>query len=136
MSQGFSTVEATAILNHVMGKTSLVQPTQIDVALWVGDPGETGAGGAEAAGTYYARVATTPAGHWAVATGASIANSAAITFPTAGIGGWGTVDYVAIFDYNGGSPIFLGRGSLASSQIIVEGNTPRYGIGALTVTLD
>lgn len=136
MAQGFSTVEATAVLNHVMGKTALVQPTQIDIAGWSGDPGETGSGGAEVAGTGYARVATTPAGHWASATGAAIANNATITFPTAGVGGWGTIDYVALFNYNGGSPIFIGRGSLAASQIVLEGDTPRFSIGALTITLD
>lgn len=83
------------LLDHLVGKGSYTMPT-VYMALSTADPTDDASGVAEPSGSGYARVATSAA-TWDAASGGSIANAAAIEFPTA-TGSWGTISHIALFD--------------------------------------
>lgn len=104
------------------------------VALHDGAPGVDGAAN-EVTGTDYARVATSAAtwGTASTATPSVVSNVAAITFPTAGTGGWGTVSAFSLWTASsGGTCVWTGT---LNSQAIVEGNTPEIAIGEADITI-
>lgn len=129
---GFTNTYENAVLNHVMMKTALSQPSRIDVALWIGDPGEDLSGGAEVSGGNYSRVATT-ASDWNTASGGVISNAVDLEFPQASAD-WGTVTHVVLFDYNSGSPIGMLYGALGTSKEIKSGDTAKFYAGSLTIS--
>lgn len=104
------------------------------VSLWVGDPTDTGSGGAEATYTGYARkdVARNTGG-WTVTNGVA-SNAAKITFGACTALS-STVTHFGIHTaVTGGS--FLYSGALTAQLAITAGITPEMAIGALTVTED
>ena len=119
------------LLDHALNDGAYTAPT-IYVGLSTADPGDNAAALAEPSGNGYARVETS-ASDWAAASGGSKANAAAITFPEAS-GSWGTVTYVCLFDA-ATSGNLLASGALTEGLAITNGQTPRFSIGALTVTL-
>ena len=91
----------------------------------------------EPSGNGYARVAVTNnASNFvsaaAPATGWTMENATAITFPLA-TGSWGTVTNVAIFDA-ASTGNCVAYGSLTSSQAIVNNDIASFAIDALTIT--
>ena len=128
----FSNYLETNLLDQIVGKTDYTMPTAY-IALFVGNPGETGAGGAEISGNNYARVSTA-GGDWNAAVSGSIDNANDITFPQAS-GSWGTIDYFAIYDAATTGNL-LAYGALDTSKAIGNGDTPKFAAGALVITLD
>jgi len=123
------------LLDHIVGKTAYPMPTCY-VALWIGDPLDTGAGGAEVSGTGYTRVATAGA-DWNAASGGSISNVNDITFPEAG-GDWGTVDHFALMNAAAAGDM-LAHGSLTTPKHIESGEIAKFtgeNPGDLVITLD
>lgn len=117
------------ILDHVFGEASYTAPTWY-VALFTADPGETGASG-EVTGGDYARVllgATTR-------TVSSVANDAAVEFAEASAG-WGIVTHFGLFDASSGATNFLAGGQLAAPKTVLTGDSVKFAIGSLTITLD
>lgn len=98
--EGLSEYASKKILEHAMGKTAWTMPTNVYVALFIGDPLGAGSELADPPATDYAREQTTGAS-WGTAAftspTASITSAANIDFGTAGAD-WGTVTYVAIYD--------------------------------------
>ncbi|KKN60030.1 hypothetical protein LCGC14_0536170 [marine sediment metagenome] len=128
----FSNYLELKLLDEIVGKTAFTMPTAY-LALFVGDPLDTGAGGSEVSGNNYARVSTA-GGDWNAAASGSIDNANAITFPQAS-GSWGTVDYFAIFDAASAGNL-LASGVLDSSKAVGSGDTPEFAAGAIVITLD
>ena len=120
------------ILDHLFGKGSYTPPT-IHVGLSTADPGDSGAGLSEPSGNGYARVSTAAA-DWNSAAGGSLDNANAIEFPQA-TGNWGTVTHFALFDASAGGNV-LAHGSLTQSKSIANGDTARFAVGDLDVSLD
>lgn len=105
------------------------------VALWIGDPGEAGSGGAEASYTNYARQALVRSNvGWTVSTNSAV-NATDITFPASGGGTGGTVDYGAIMTAASGGTM-LYSGALSPSIALASGIQPVVVAGSLTVTED
>lgn len=106
------------------------------VALHTADPGEAGdQSTSEATYTNYARVAVArTAGGWTVS-GATVENTAQITFPQCGITG-NTITYVSIGLESSGAGTILYSGVLNSSLAVAENITPLFAAGGLTVTED
>lgn len=131
----FSDYLETKVLEHVVGKTAFTMPT-VYVGLSTADPLDDGTGLAEPAGGAYARVATTPATWNAATVGApsSIDNAAAITFPQA-TASWGTVTHFALFDAATAGNL-LASGALTTSKTVGNGDTVKFDIAQLSVTLD
>jgi len=120
------------ILNHIFGKATYTAATNIYVALFVGDPTDTGTGGVEVSGGGYARVSTTPA-DWNVAAAGSIDNANVITFAKA-TGSWGTPDYFALYDAVAGN--LIGSGAITTPKATTTDDTPSFAAGSIVVTLD
>jgi hypothetical protein len=119
------------LLDHVMGKGSYTPPT-IYVGLSTADPGDDAATLAEPSGNGYARV-TTAASDWNAASGGSITNANAISFPTAS-GSWGTLTHVALFNAASAGNM-LCSGALGASQAISTNQVARFAAAALTISL-
>lgn len=117
------------VLDHVLGEgvRNYTSPAVLTVGLFSSNPGETGAG-TEISGTSYARTGVT----FGAASSGSATNSANVTFPTAGAGGWGSVTHAGVFD--GSDMIFYG--ALTVSKTVTEGDTFQINSGQLTITLD
>jgi len=128
---GFSNYTQNAILNWLKGTDMPEAPAALYVALFNGDPTDTGSGGDEV--TTDIRTAGRLAATFGSITGnTSIANSAEVDFGAAA--GGETVSHFAIFDAASGGNM-LGSNALASSQTVVAGNLVKFAIGALTITV-
>jgi hypothetical protein len=125
----FSDYLENKVLDHVMRNTSYTSPATVYAALYTAAPSDAG-GGTEVSGGSYARTAVT----CGAAASGSIANSGAVTFPTAS-GSWGTVTHVGIFDASSAGNLLF-WGALTASKTVASGDTFSFAIGALTVALD
>jgi hypothetical protein len=132
--EGFAEYAAKKILDHAMGKTAWTMPTNVYVALFIGDPLGAGSELADPPATDYAREQTTGAS-WGSAAftspTASITSAADIDFGTAGAD-WGTVTHVAIFDAatNGN---MIAAGPLETSFPIMSAAPVKFPTGTLIV---
>lgn len=128
---GLSDALEIKLLDHVLKTTPFTVPTDIYVALWVGDPLDTGVGGAEVSGGAYARVVCNT---WDAAAARATENTGAITYPEA-TGAWGTVTHFAIFDaITGGN--FLAHGILSASKVIGSGDNAEFAAGDIDVSFN
>jgi hypothetical protein len=110
--------------------TALIAGTPF-ISLHTADPGNTGA--SEVAGSSYARVAlgtNSNAGNNPTV----MSNTAIITFPTA-TGSWGTITHFGLWDaVTAGNN--RGSGALTTAKAVNNGDTARFAIGALTITVN
>lgn len=120
------------ILDHIFGKDNYTPPT-IYVGLSTTDPGDDASGLAEPSGSAYARVQTSTS-DWNTASGGSLDNANDITFPQA-TGYWGTITHFALFDAATGGNM-LAHGALGQSKSIYSGDTARFEVGDLDISLD
>jgi len=132
--EGFAEYAAKKILDHAMGKTAWTMPTNVYVALFIGDPFGAGAELTVPPCTDYAREQTTGAS-WGAATfsspTASITSAADIDFGTAGAD-WGTVTHVAIYDaLTAGN--MIAAGPLETAFPIMSGAPVKFPSGTLIV---
>lgn len=128
----FSDYWEDEILDHLFSKGSHTPPI-IYVGLSTADPGDDAAGLAEPSGNGYVRVQTA-AGDWDFASGGSLDNANTIEFPGA-TGDWGAITHFALFDTASGGHM-LAHGSLSASKTVASGDTIRFAVGELNVTLD
>jgi hypothetical protein len=115
----------------LVGKTAFATPTA-HVALYTAAPSDAG-GGTEVSGGSYARKATTGS-DWAASSGGSIANAAALTFPTAS-GSWGTVTHFGVLDASSSGNLLF-WGALTASKVVGSGDSFSFAIGTLVHTED
>lgn len=116
------------LLDHVLKVGAYSVPSNIYVALFVGDPLDTGAGGAEVSGGSYARVVMNS---WDAAASRATENTSQINFAEA-TASWGTVTHFAIYDaITGGN--FLAHGDLSSSKAIGTGDNVYFIASAIDV---
>ena len=128
----FSDYWENEILDHIFGKGSYTPPA-IYVGLSTADPADDASGLAEPSGNAYARVGTAGA-DWSTASGGAIANANDITFPEA-TGSWGTITHFALFDAASAGNM-LAHGALSVSKSIGSGDTAKFAVGDIDVTLD
>ena len=123
------------LLDHVFqcGGANYVPPANLFVSLSTADPLDTGAGIAEPAAGAYER-ATANASHFAVAANGLVTNDANIAFPTATLA-WGTITHFGIHDANVAGNM-LAHGSLATPKAISAGDTAKFVVGDLAISLD
>lgn len=129
MAGSLSNALESKLLDHVLLNDPFSVPTNIYIALFVGDPTDTGAGGAERTGlSGYARVVMDS---WDVATGRATENTNKITFAQAGED-WGTIDYYGIYDaLTGGN--FLAHGSFGASKTCPDGTNLYIDVGDIDI---
>jgi len=134
----FSDFLENEILDHVVGKGDYNMPTA-SVALVISSVVDADDGAAinECVSTYGYQRVVTAASDWNAASGGSITNAGAITFPTASGGAYGTVVGFALCNT---SVVLTGEvllwGDLSTSKTVGDGDTVEFAAGDLTITLD
>jgi len=130
----FSDYLEDELLDHIFGVGAWSAPATVYIALSTADPTDDGSGIAEPSGGAYARVAVTNSGtNWDTSSGGATANKTAFTFPTA-TASWGTITHFAIFDASTAGNMLM-HGVLTTSKAVGNGDTPKFNIGAIDVTL-
>ena len=126
------------LLNLIFRTQVAWKPSAIYIGLWTATLADasTGATAGEVSGGSYARVQVTQLdANWnAPGVGGLTDNVAAITFPTA-TGSWGTVTDVAIVDTASGAGNIMFYGALTASKVVGSGDTFKFSIGDLDITL-
>jgi len=118
----------TALCNWIKGTNMPTAPAAVYVALFNGDPTDTGAGGTEVTTTIRAagRVAVI---FGAISNGGTMSNGAIVDFGNAA--GAATVTHFAIFDAASAGHL-LGSGALTSGSQAISAATPvSFAAGAL-----
>ena len=131
MSAASNYTESLA-LNWLLTTTSATRPTAWYVGLFTAAPSDSG-GGTEVSGANYAR--QTVAFTVSATSGTTTAkNSATVTFPSAGVGGWGTITHIAVFDaVSSGNMLFWG--AVTASKQIDSGDTFQITANNLSIEL-
>lgn len=133
----FSDTLENEIVDHVFGVGAYTAPATLWIGLSTADPGDDAATLAEPSGNGYARVARVNDGTtWATATTGRTQNDVELTFPEAS-GSWGTISHVAIWTHvtSDGAAVLFATGALGTSKAVGTGDTPRFQIGSLSLTL-
>ena len=118
----------THALQYLLTTDSLTRPTAWYVGLFTSDPTDTGAAGTEVTGFDYARTAVT-----FTVTDDTASNSAAVEFPAANGGNWGTVSHIGIMDAASGGNMIV-HASLTVAKAINDGDVFRIPTGDLDIT--
>lgn len=125
------------ILDHLFSVGAYTAPT-IYCALCTADPTDAGTGASMnevANSNAYARVDASGCFGTAAASG-TISNDAVIEFPEA-TGSWGTATHFALVDSGThGAGNLLISAALTTPRAISSGDTPRFAVGELDVSLD
>jgi len=107
--------------------------TALWIGLWIGNPGETGSGGAEVSGSGYVRVDAY--GKWGIPVLSTIVNDTVILFPEA-LNNWGSVTHFSLHTLQSGG-FMLAHGPLQGAPInITVGSIPRFAASSMAITLD
>lgn len=126
----------TDYLEHEVLKWCTGQANTLDdglitpyIALFTTAPTDAG-GGTEVSGGSYARV--NGAGKFGAPSGGSIANNAAITFPTP-TGSWGTIVAYGIFTASTGGTLLRWE-NMTTAKAVASGDAPSFGSGKIVIT--
>jgi len=120
------------LLDHVLNGLTWASPASVWVALYTTDPTDADSGTEVAALYDYARVQMTAG--WTVAAGNAY-NTAAVTFPPANGGSWGTVTHMGIRDASTAGNLLF-HGVLTSSRTVQDGDTFQFALGNISIDLD
>ena len=119
----------THTLQYLLTTDSVTRPTSWYIGLFTSDPTDTGSAGTEVAtGTGYARTAVT-----FTVTGDTASNSAAVEFPAASGGNWGTVSHIGVMDASTGGNMIV-HAALDTAKAINDGDVFRIPTGDLDIT--
>ena len=118
----------TSTLQYLLTTDSVTRPTAWYVGLFTSDPTDTGAAGTEVSGFDYARTAAT-----FTVSGDTATNSAAVEFPAASGGNWGTIGWICIMDAASGGNMII-HSALDVAKAINDGDVFRIPTGDLDIT--
>lgn len=130
------------LVDFLFRQQAFIPSATLYISLHTANP--TDAGSFETTGSGYARATVASSLlNWKSTQNDSLAstgntgqtsNSAAITFGSPGVGGWGTVTHFAIWDAATGGNAYM-YGALTITKTINQADTLSFAIGAITVTL-
>jgi len=118
----------THTLQYLLTTDSVTRPTAWYIALFTSDPTDTGSAGTEVSGYDYARTAVT-----FTVTDDTASNSAAVEFPAANGGNWGTVSHIGVMDASSGGNMIV-HSALSVAKAINDGDVFRIPTGDLDIT--
>jgi hypothetical protein len=119
----------THTLQYLLTTDSVTRPTSWYIGLFTSDPTDTGSAGTEVStGTGYARTAVT-----FTVSGDTASNSAAVEFPAASGGNWGTVSHIGVMDASTGGNMIV-HAALDTAKAINDGDVFRIPTGDLDIT--
>jgi len=125
------------LLDHVFGcgTRNYTPPVNIEVALSTTTILDDGTGLTEPTDTAYSR-ATTSYTDWTAAANGQVSNAVEIVFPQAAAD-WGTITDFALFEVDSaGNKTMIAYGTLTTAKPVYSGDTAKFAIGDLVVTLD
>jgi len=125
----FTNTFETHVLNYVFTATSVTRPTAWYVGLFTADPTDSGSTANEISGNGYARTAVAFSVSNDLAT-----NSAAVEFPAASGGNWGTITHMAVMTASSGGTMIV-HSALTTAKAINAGDVFRIPTGDLDITL-
>lgn len=120
----------THLLQYLLTTDSVTRPTAWYVGLFTSDPTDTGSAGTEVSGNGYARTSVTFS-----VTNDTASNTAAVEFPAATGGDWGTVSHIGIMDAASAGNMLVSS-ALTTAKSITDGDVFRIPTGELDVILD
>lgn len=126
----FTNTYENHVMNYVFTSTSVTRPTAWYIGLFTTDPTDTGAAGTEVSGFGYARTAVTFS-----VTGDTATNSAAVEFPAASGGNWGTITHIGVMTASTAGDMIV-HSALTTAKAINDGDVFRIPTGDLDITLD
>jgi len=119
----------THTLQYLLTTDSVTRPTSWYIGLFTSDPTDTGSAGTEVStGTGYARTAVT-----FTVSGDTASNSAAVEFPAASGGNWGTISHIGVMDASTGGNMIV-HSALDTAKAINDGDVFRIPTGDLDIT--
>ena len=122
------------IIDGILGVTQYTSPVTVYLALFTGDPTDTGSVISEATGINYTRLSL--ASLFAASTDGTSTNTSAIVFPAVGAGGWGVVTHIGIMkSITPTTDDMILWGELLAPISLSESDTFEILTGKLTVTL-
>lgn len=133
----FSDFLENELLDHILRNEAYTPPTSVWIALHTADNGlEAGTITAEVTGGAYARIEVGGASgrSFALAAAGLTDNEQDITFVTA-TANWGTVTHMSIMDASTAGNVLF-HGALTLSKTINNGDTFKFNLGDLDVSLD
>jgi len=134
----FSDEIENQVLDQVFGASDYAEPATQYIGLSKADPGDDASGLDEPSGGSYARVAVdNDKVTWSAAAAGALANAILIQFPQA-TGDWGTITHFCVWDHLTAvlAVNLIGHSSLSVAKAIDTGDTAKFAIGELDVTLD
>lgn len=126
----FTNTYETHVMKYVLTADSVTRPTAWYIGLFTSDPTDTGAAGTEVSGNGYARTAVS-----FTVTGDTASNSAAVEFPAASGGNWGTISHIGVMTASSAGDMII-HSALTTAKAINDGDVFRIPTGDLDITLD
>lgn len=126
----FTNTYENHVMQYVFTSGSVTRPTAWYIGLFTSDPTDTGSAGTEVSGSGYARTAVTFS-----VTGDTATNTAAVEFPAASGGNWGTITHIGVMTASSGGDMIV-HSALTTSKAINDGDVFRIPTGDLDITLD
>jgi hypothetical protein len=132
---GVSSVgEPLVITALTVGGNAAITPF---IGLHTADPGATGTGASEVSTTSTGYARTAPGTFTNAGNNPTVgSNSAVITFPPAATNPWGTITHFSINTTAATAGTMIGSGALTTAKAVNVGDTARFAIGALTITVN
>lgn len=118
------------VMDYVFTSTSVTRPTAWYIGLFTADPTDAGTQTSEVSGNGYARTAVTFS-----VTNDTATNSAAVEFPAASGGNWGTITHIGVLTASSAGDMIV-HSALTTSKAINDGDVFRIPTGDLDITLD
>ena len=117
-----------AFLDHFLGTSSTSAPAAVYVGLHTADPTDAGTG-TEVSGSGYARQSMA----FGAASSGTASNSAAVEFPAASGGNWGTITHIGIWDASTSGNLLF-HAALTASKTINEGDIFKIATSGVDIT--
>jgi|SRR5210317_32084 len=126
----FTNTYENHVMDYVFTTTSVTRPTAWYIGLFTADPTDAGTQTSEVSGNGYARTAVTFS-----VTADTATNSAAVEFPAASGGNWGTITHIGVLTASSAGDMIV-HSALTTAKAINDGDVFRIPTGDLDITLD
>lgn len=122
-----------AVFNHILRNVAMTSPTTVYMSMWTSVTDAEAGTGTEVSGGSYARTAIT----FGAPTNGVGTNSALVTFPTATAdwNGGANITHFGIHDASTGGNLLTSLKALDTPRPVLNGDTPQFAIGAVSVTV-
>lgn len=126
----FTNTYENHVMDYVFTADSVTRPTAWYIGLFTADPTDAGTQTSEVSGNGYARTSVTFS-----VTADTATNSAAVEFPAASGGNWGTITHIGVLTASSAGDMIV-HSALTVAKAINDGDVFRIPTGDLDITLD